>query len=153
MNKINEKDKNNIEYQKAVSDMNYLVYCVINGEAPDTVKVSNMDLDKLFKVSKKHMLTSITAMALEKIGVQNYDFTQALGNAVKKNGTLEIEKRKVFKQLEENEIWYMSLKGSVMKDYYPQFGMRQMSDIDVLFDAQYAEEVRKIMENFLAVHI
>ena len=144
---MNKRIDNN-EYFQVVSDMNYLIYCIINGKAPDKEKANNMNLDELFKAANKHMLTSITAMALEKAGVQNYDFTQALGNAVKKNGTLDMEKRKIFKQLEEKGIWYMPLKGSVLKDYYPQFGMRQMSDIDVLFDSQYAEKVREIMENF-----
>lgn len=100
---MNKRIDNN-EYFQVVSDMNYLIYCIINGKAPDKEKVNNMNLDDLFKVANKHMLSSITAMALEKAGVQNYGFTQALGNAVKKNGTLDMEKRKIFKQLEEKGI-------------------------------------------------
>ena len=103
-----------------------------------------MNLEELFKAADNHMLTSITAMGLESAGVNNYNFNQALGNAVRKNGTLDIEKSRLFQKLEENGIWYMPLKGSVMKDYYPKYGMRQMSDIDVLFDSRYAEKVREI---------
>ncbi len=48
----------------------------------------------------------------------------------------------------------MSLKGVILKDYYPQVGMRQMSDNDILFDAVRADDVKTIMENlgFSTVH-
>lgn len=37
-------------------------------------------------------------------------------------------------ELEKNEIKYMLLKGSVIRNYYPKQSMRQMSDIDILYD-------------------
>ena len=41
----------------------------------------------------------------------------------------------------------MPLKGSLLKDLYPRYGMRQMSDNDILFDSSRAEDVRQIMES------
>lgn len=40
----------------------------------------------------------------------------------------------------------MPLKGLVLKDFYPDFAMREMADIDVLIDSSRADDVRKIME-------
>ena len=39
----------------------------------------------------------------------------------------------------------MPLKGSVIKDLYPRMGMRQMSDNDILFDAERTKDVRTII--------
>ena len=56
--------------------------------------------------------------------------------------------------MEKAQINYVPLKGSVLKEYYPKFGMREMSDIDILIDADRAEDVKQIMEDlgFTAVH-
>lgn len=62
---------------------------------------------------------------------------------MRKRGLMDAEMRTVFAQLEEAGIWYVPLKGSVLKEYYPEYGMRQMADCDVLFDKSRAEDVKK----------
>ena len=47
----------------------------------------------------------------------------------------------------ENGIWYMPLKGSILKEWYPKFGMREMADNDILFDATRRQQVRDIFVN------
>lgn len=39
----------------------------------------------------------------------------------------------------------MPLKGAIIKEYYPVFGIRQMSDNDILFDEIRANDVWEIM--------
>lgn len=39
----------------------------------------------------------------------------------------------------------MPLKGVILKELYPRFGMRQMVDNDILFDRNRAEDLRRIM--------
>lgn len=39
------------------------------------------------------------------------------------------------------------MKGIILKDYYPKFGMREMSDNDILCDDSHMADVRRIMEN------
>ena len=41
----------------------------------------------------------------------------------------------------------MPLKGAVLKNRYPTYGMRELSDYDILIDAGRAEAVKKIMED------
>ncbi|MBR3417593.1 MAG: nucleotidyltransferase family protein, partial [Oscillospiraceae bacterium] len=62
-----------------------------------------------------------------------------------KNIIMDAERKKILKCLEEEQVWYMPLKGALLKDWYPRLGMRQMSDNDILFDQQRREDVRRIM--------
>ncbi len=57
------------------------------------------------------------------------------------------EMARVLECLEAAGIWYMPLKGAVLKDLYPAYGIRQMGDRDILIDPDRAEDVRKIMES------
>ena len=43
------------------------------------------------------------------------------------------------------DMLYLPLKGIILKDYYPSVGMRQMSDNDILFDADAWERMEKHM--------
>ena len=58
-----------------------------------------------------------------------------------------MERAAILEKLEEAGIWYMPLKGSVLKDLYPRYGMRQMADNDILIDASRAEDVKSIMQS------
>ena len=48
--------------------------------------------------------------------------------------------------LEDAHIWYMPLKGALLKEMYPKYGMREFSDHDILFDESRAGDVKAIME-------
>ena len=59
---------------------------------------------------------------------------------------LDAERRSFFSFCEREHIWYLLLKGSVMKELYPRDGMRQMADNDILFDASCQSKVRSYFE-------
>ena len=132
--------------KKTNQDLIYLAACAVNQTPPDTERTKNMDLDALYKNASRHMMTAITAMALESAGIRDERFTQAKGKAIRKNAALDVERGVITEQFEERGIWYMPLKGALLKDLYPQYGMRQMSDNDILFDADRAADVRAVME-------
>lgn len=52
------------------------------------------------------------------------------------------------KELVNNKIRYMLLKGSVIKNYYPKSSMRQMTDIDILYDGENQKKLLEIMKSF-----
>lgn len=133
------------EYRIQAYDMIYLVKCAINGETPDKAKVDGMNMNALFEVCQQHILTACSAYALESAGVQDHDFTQAKEKAIRKNILLDAERVKILKRLESEKIWYMPLKGALLKDLYPKLGMRQMSDNDILCDSNYRARIKKIM--------
>ncbi len=137
---------NHDEYRAAVLDVAYLAACAVNGTVPDAEWVGQMDLETLYQAADRHLLTGITAMALESAGVKDAAFTQAKGKAIRKVAAFDVERAAVLAKLEEAGIWHMPLKGSVMKDLYPKIGMRQMADNDILYDASRTRDVRAIME-------
>lgn len=134
------------EYRAACTDVVYLSACAVNGQVPDEKRVGQMDLARLYKAADRHLLTGITAMALESAGVRDEAFIQAKGKAIRKTAAFDVERSAVLSALEATGIWYLPLKGCVLKDLYPKLGMRQMADNDILFDGERCEEVRQIME-------
>ena len=125
----------------------YLVSCAVNGKTPEPARLADLDLEALYRAAERHMLSAITAMALESAGIKNEAFTQAKGKAIRKNAALDEARGELAQRLEAAGIWYMPLKGAVLKDLYPRFGMRQMADNDILIDAARAADVREIMES------
>lgn len=84
---------------------------------------------------------------MESADYKDVRLKNAISFSVRKNTFFEAANNSVLKTLEEAGIWYMPLKGAVLKNYYPRFGMREMSDHDILFDATRTDEVKIIMEN------
>lgn len=127
-------------------DLIYLISCAVNGVKPDPVRVTDMDLDALYKLASRHMLAATVAPALKAAGVKDARFAKALEHSALKNSTMDMEMDAVFAELDAAGIWHMPLKGTVLQHLYPIYGMRQMSDHDILFDAKRADDVKTIME-------
>lgn len=125
----------------------YLIRCVLNYTIPAKEKLDKMDLSGVFAVAKAHSLTAIAAYALESAGIYNDCFEEEKYRAIRKDIILSTEYKVVIDEFEKAGIWYVPLKGIVIKDIYPQIGMRQMSYIDILFDSNKANTVRRIMQN------
>lgn len=134
------------EFRKNAADMIYLTACAVNSRIPKKERIEKLDLPKLFEVCQDHILTACAAYALESAGVKDNDFTQAKEKSVRKNIILDAERRNILKRLEQEHIWYMPLKGAILKDWYPKLGMRQMSDNDILCDNNFRSKIRDIMK-------
>lgn len=135
-------------------DLIYLVSCAVNGVKPDPERVAGMDLDALYKLASRHMLAATVAPALKAAGKKDARFAKALEHSVLKNAQMDMEMGELFAELDAAGIWHMPLKGTVLQHLYPIYGMRQMSDHDILFDAKRADDVKGIMEGlgFSAEH-
>lgn len=128
-----------------INDLIYLCGCAVRMEVPDKKRAEELDLDMLYKAADAHMLTSAVAFALESAGINDTRFSQAKWKAIRKIALLDADRKNVFARFEEEGIWYMPLKGVVLKELYPKFGMRQMSDNDIYFDKTRTDDVRQIM--------
>ena len=117
----------------------------MNGTTPDADKI--VDLDNLYESAQKHMLAALVGMVLQKAGIQTKAFKDAIALAQRKAVILNDDLQQVTAALEAAAIWHMPLKGTVLKDFYPRFAMREMADVDVLFDAGRAADVKTIMES------
>lgn len=126
-------------------DLIYLLSCAVNGITPDTAKVQAMDLERLYRLAKLHTVRAAVCIALKRAGVHDKQFDQAYKKAVRKNIYLDMEHTAILSDFEKQGIWYMPLKGSVLKELYSANGMREMADNDVLYDSTKQSEVKRIM--------
>ena len=127
----------------------YLAACAVNSMQPSESMVTKMDLEAAFKMSKRHSLVSVVYAAIEPLlgnSIPKNDlmvqWKEAADKALVKNVLLDNERGELCRFMDKNGIWYMPLKGVVLKEMYPRAGMRQMADNDILFDEKYQENIR-----------
>lgn len=133
------------DYKQNAYYLMYLIRCVLNNKTPAKEKLDKMDLSGVFEVAKGHSLTAIAAYALESAGIYDKDFEEEKNKAIRKTIILDAERENVLAELEKACIWYMPLKGILIKDLYPQIGMRQMCDNDILFDKTKIKYLKQVM--------
>ena len=133
------------ERQAAMQDLVYLLRCALNGEVPDPDRAAGMALGPLHRAARTHMVAAMADMALESAGVHDAAFRHSLSVSLRRTALMDADRAAVYGALDAAGIWYMPLKGSVLKDRYPKYGMREMSDCDILIDAARAKDVREIM--------
>ena len=126
-------------------DLIYLLSCAVNGITPNTVRVQAMDLEQLYRFAKFHTVRAAVHISLSRAGIEDKAFHQAYKKAIRKNIYLDMERNAIIADFEQQGIWYMPLKGSVLKDLYSENGMREMADNDVLYDADKQDQVMEIM--------
>lgn len=124
-----------------------------------------MDFDglkALYALSKRHAVVSIVYDALKKNNVfQNVinqlsngnDISQlmkkwdeASNQAITKEILFDNELKKIKTAFSDEQIYYVPLKGIVIKELYPRSGMRQFCDYDVLIRPKDANKVKAIMK-------
>lgn len=123
----------------------YLLYCsmlavirnFVNNRKIDVSSIS--DMRELYLICRKHNLAAFMANALEqaKDEMDEYEFKQwqSYKNRVTYNSALfDVEREEIVSFLEEKHIWYVLLKGLVIREYYPSPELREMSDNDILVD-------------------
>ncbi len=123
----------------------YLLACAVNGVVPEKSVVAGLELGELYRMAVWHSVAAAVCIALESAGVRDDEFHKAFGKALRNELYFVSERGKILAEFERSGIWYMPLKGIVLKDLYPRPGMREMVDNDVLFDAERREDVRRIM--------
>ena len=133
------------EYKKSINTVIYLCSCAVNGTKPEISPTIN--LDRLYTAAKKHMLAAMVGRVLQKNKISTPAFKAAVAFAQRKAVILNNDLKNITAALEANRIWYMPLKGAVLKDYYPSFAAREMCDYDILFDSKRAIDVKSIMES------
>ena len=144
MSELTEATRNTLS--KPAQDLIYLASCAVKNETPDKEKCAEMDLQALYSFAQYHTMLSVTAHALEKVTELPHAFDQAKKKAIRKLSLFEVERIKIFAALEQNGIWYLPLKGIVLKSCYPKASMREMSDNDILCDGSKMDVVKSVME-------
>ncbi|MBP5271281.1 MAG: nucleotidyltransferase family protein, partial [Clostridia bacterium] len=139
------------EYRAACIEVIRLAGCAVNGRSPSPGYAGRikeiLDSGLLFNAAKRHMLTSAVATALESAGIYDRAFEEEKAKALRKSVLLEHDREEITAEFEKQGIRHTPLKGTVLQYDYPSFGMRQMSDVDILIDPDRAADARKIMES------
>ena len=132
----------------------YLMACALQGVSAREEVLADADLKQLLIMARKHSVASMVCMALEKTAIfANADeaakkqWLEAKNKTIRKNMLLDAERKAILHELETQGIWYMPLKGSILKGWYPKPGMREMADNDILFDPSGREQVQQIFQN------
>jgi len=134
---------NKIQY-----DMIYLAACGVDKVIPNKEFLNGVDSEKLYHLSGTHFLDALVGTTLKQAGVVlSKAWNEKISKAIRKVVLFDAERAKLFSFLEQKGIWYLPLKGIVLKDYYPAVGMRQMSDNDILFDGNFCDAVRSYLES------
>ena len=136
-----------IPSETVVRDLGYLVSCAVNNRVPDKERVATMDVDAILSLALRHKLGAAAAMALESAGCKTKRTTELIYRAVRRASFFESEWDIVRKEMEKQGIWYMPLKGAVLRSYYPKYGMREMADYDILFDPDRQADLKVLMES------
>lgn len=132
--------------EKTVYDMLYLMVCAIHQIVPEEKRIERMDTKNLYKLCRFHSVEALVGMTLQSAGIQlSKEWKNAISKAVRKNILLDAERMKMQQFMEKKGIWYMPLKGVILKDFYPEIGMRQMSDNDILFDGRFSKMIQEYM--------
>lgn len=140
---------------KCGADMIHLASSALRGATPDKNRAQEMDVKAISKMASFHSMQAITYIALADLAEKDAELisdTETLsmmradyGRALSKLFSLEMEREALTKFLEEKKIWYLPLKGIILKDYYPKLGMRQMTDNDILINPKFAKDVRSFL--------
>lgn len=148
--KLELEHKRQIEY-----DMIYLAGLGINGSVPDCkpdekclerYRTNEEDMKALCFLSARHFIDALVGTTIKQAGVTLPKYwEERIVKAIRKVLLFDMEREKLCAWMDREQIWYLPLKGIVLKDFYPSVGMRQMSDNDILFDADAWERVQNHM--------
>ena len=147
------QEKTHVQMEKEAWTVLYLMACALHGEKPDNSRFTEINLNEIYQISKFHGIEAMIFMALEKTEiladaepslVQNWK--EAKEKAIRKNMLFDVERQQILEELEQAGIWYMPLKGVILQNLYPKYGMRQMVDNDILYDANNQKEVAALMK-------
>lgn len=135
---------------KDALDLFYLTICAVLQIKPNGDRIAEMDFEALRELGKKHYVLVMSAYALElvqeKLSEETWKkFRMIKDAAIRRNLLFESEAQKIYSFLEKEGIWYVPLKGALIKKLYPKYAMREMSDYDILYDSSHARRVYDFM--------
>ena len=112
----------------------------------------NLDWEKLYKLSVRHSVSNmahcgITGLSQEQqppsdiMKAFQIDYKKSIAREAIQHITLE----DILQVFEEQQIACVPLKGILVKYLYPRPDMRTMADLDILFQDEQTEQVKKLL--------
>ena len=110
------------------------------------------NLDEIHQMSRRHDVAHLVSYAVEKNKIpivrdeSTKKFRMRHPIALLRYDALNQVYQQMCEVFEENEIPYIPLKGSVIRDFYPEPWMRTSCDIDVLVHEEDVDKASKLLE-------
>ncbi len=105
--------------------------------------------EELMQLAERHSVAGMAYYAMEKLPPIELEtsvkWRQIRDKALVKDLTQQMDLEVIGRAFSDAGIRFLPLKGSIIKNLYPQSDMRSMSDIDILIDEINAEKTRDIM--------
>ena len=124
------------------------------GKKLETIPYSDEEMRAAFEYSAKAGIAGLTFMAIEDALDEDQTFDEHSFyfawkrlrlNSYRRNMLFDKEQKAILNYFDEHDIWYMPLKGAVVKKYYPEPDLREMNDVDILIDKTKREEIKEFM--------
>ena len=135
-------------------DVLYLASCALCGKTPKSEIVKKINLSDVRKICRFQSVSALVYSAMQSADNQEIKEDESfrmLANErlslIRRQDLLDEERKSVLDFLEKNKIWYLPLKGVIIKDFYPNPFLREMSDNDILYDSDYTEKVSEFFVN------
>lgn len=97
---------------------------------------TSANLEAVYNLAKKHDLAHLVAHAVEGLNLPECEALTKLKNAkmraIYRYARMSYEYEQISRILEDAEVCFIPLKGSVLRGYYPEPWMRTSGDIDIL---------------------
>ena len=109
-------------------------------------------LSILFKVAKRHDLAHLVGDSLDRNGLlpegteAKKRFLQERNMAVYRYEQIQYELEQICEALETAKIPFIPLKGSVIRQYYPEAWMRTSCDIDILIHEENLQQAIDVLQ-------
>lgn len=120
---MKEQTMSTIQY-----DMLYLLSCGVNKTKPqqnilEQYKSDDWKLMQLYRFSKQHFVEVLTGTVLKQAGVTLPDpWEKDMAKAVRKVILFDAERARILSFMEQRGIWYLPLKGIILKEFYHPWG-------------------------------
>ena len=129
-----------------------LLSLYLNKKEASDLTIDNKHLSFYIHLSKHHSLMSFLFKAIKdtKVNVDEASIKKLeeyyLLN-VRKVASFNKERKELYTYLNDNDIYYLPLKGIVLKDYYPDEAAREFADNDILFEENKDKLVKEFFTN------
>ena len=133
-----------------------LIRSVICGETvSDELKTACTPemLEAVYAMAAKHDLAHLVGQAVSTLGLPQSDplakSKKAALSAFGRYVRLESESQNVYQALEDAQIYFIPLKGAVLRAYYPEPWMRTSCDVDILVQKEQLDAASKVFKETL----
>ena len=131
----------------------YLIRCAIRNEN-NPIIINENELKQIIDLAKSQDMKHFVGWAVQKNGVKMNnddlkDYRNEYYKAIRRTSIQDTEIQKLDALFEELGVDFILLKGSLIRNYYPEKWMRQSSDIDVLVKEEDINIVTESLVNSL----